>query len=47
MLLAVLAQNSSDSDKDIDYYESSEEDESVYKSPPVTTINVLTNRNQK
>ena len=46
-LLAVLAQNSSGSDKDIDYYQSLKEDESESKSSPIKTINALTNRNQK
>jgi len=46
-LLAILAQNSSDSDKDVDYYQSSKEDESGYDSSTIKTINVLTNRNQK
>ena len=46
-LLAVLAQNSSDSDQDVDYYQSSEEDASEYESSPIKIINDITNRNQK
>ena len=42
-----FTQNSSDSDKEVDYYQSSEEDESEYDSCPINVVNVITNRNHK
>ena len=46
-LIVVLAQNSSDFDTSIDYYQSSEYDDSEYESSSIKAINVITNRNQK
>ena len=46
-LLAILAQNSSDSDKEVDYYQSFEEEESDYDASSVKVINIITNRYQK
>ena len=46
-LLAILAKNSSNSDKEVDSNQSSEEGKSDYDSCPIKVINAITNWNQK